>query len=267
MGIATDYMQTYSTDKIETVMYMSEDSIALIDGAPRSPTVPYVLDLCCGSGVQGIVALRYYASDAVFRDLNPRSLQFTRFNLFLNGLEKRGQVYIGNLYEALPPGLGPFDAILVNPPFVPNPKGTSAGASAMFGDGGDTGERVIKGVMMGTSAWLKKGTGRLTMVSHVANVGEFPERLQTWYGSEGKIQAAIVHGTSMPAEMYSANPGHSLALRQYQAGLRSQNIQTIAESLIFLWPMDTVGKSDIRVVNQCQGLLWQNKAYLRTVCQ
>merc|ERR1712014_264946 len=116
-------------------MFLSEDSTALLWAAPRTPAA-HVLDLCCGSGVQGIVALRYYANDAVFVDLNPRAFAFTKFNLLLNGFDQRARIYLGSLYEAVPAGLGPFDAIVANPPFVPNPRGIATGARAMFGNGG-----------------------------------------------------------------------------------------------------------------------------------
>ena len=43
--------------------YLSLDSYALIDAAPRR-SAESVLDICCGSGVQGLVALRHYAAKA-----------------------------------------------------------------------------------------------------------------------------------------------------------------------------------------------------------
>lgn len=44
--------------------YLSLDSYALVDAAPRESVVS-VLDICCGSGVQGLVALRHYAKEAM----------------------------------------------------------------------------------------------------------------------------------------------------------------------------------------------------------
>ena len=114
---------------------MSGDSYALVHAAPREPYAPSVLDLCCGSGVQGIVALSEYADTAVFVDLNPRALRFTRFNLFFNGMQHRAKVFNGSLYDALPPSIGPFDAILVNPPFNFNPGGSSPAAFPMYSKG------------------------------------------------------------------------------------------------------------------------------------
>merc|ERR1712019_155983 len=110
--------------------------MGLLASAPRFPRVARVLDMCCGSGVQGIIALRYYANDVVFSDSNPRALHFIHFNLLLNDMGHRGEAYVGDLYKGLPPAVGPFDAIIGNAPFVPNPRGIASGASAMYGDGG-----------------------------------------------------------------------------------------------------------------------------------
>jgi len=83
--VATDFGDTqHAEGEFEPVMYLSLDSYALVSAAPRVPA-ERVLDICCGSGVQGIVALRYYAEYATFQDLNPRALRFSRFNAFLNG--------------------------------------------------------------------------------------------------------------------------------------------------------------------------------------
>merc|ERR1712190_605938 len=101
-------------------MNISEDSLALAWGAPRTKA-DRVLDVCCGSGIQGITALRYYANRATFADLNPRALKFTRLNLAFNGMADRVDgLYQGDLYSALPPGSGPYNAIVSNVPFVPN---------------------------------------------------------------------------------------------------------------------------------------------------
>ncbi|CAJ1328258.1 unnamed protein product, partial [Effrenium voratum] len=154
--IATDFEQTFSSEGLEPVMYISEDSLALVAAAPRHP-VSSVLDICCGSGVQGLVALRSYAERASFVDLNPRSPHFVRFNLALNCMTQKAEgIYEGNLYNALPQGRR-FDAVLANPPFVPNPQGIASGAGAMFGNGGDSGERVLQQILQGAAQHVLLG--------------------------------------------------------------------------------------------------------------
>jgi hypothetical protein len=113
--------------------------------------------------VQGIVAARHYARAVALVDLNPRAVRFARFNLNFNNLGAKGRVYHGSLYEALPvrvTDLAPvdrvnvnkvmlklkFDAILANPPYVPNPERDNSFASGgnMFGHGGTDGERIME---------------------------------------------------------------------------------------------------------------------------
>lgn len=63
-----------------------------------------VLDLCCGSGVQGIAAAALRGGDALVTcvDINPRAVRFARFNALLNGLdESRFRAVAGDLYCAL----------------------------------------------------------------------------------------------------------------------------------------------------------------------
>lgn len=63
-----------------------------------------VLDLCCGSGVQGIAAAALRGGNALVTcvDINPRAIRFARFNALLNGLdESRFRAVAGDLYCAL----------------------------------------------------------------------------------------------------------------------------------------------------------------------
>ena len=64
----------------EPVMYLSDDSLALLDASPEVAGLN-LLDMCCGSGVQGISAMAKKAASVTFSDVNPRALQFVRVNL------------------------------------------------------------------------------------------------------------------------------------------------------------------------------------------
>ena len=107
--IATDFGDTQHSSHFEPVMYLSLDSYALVAAAPREPA-QRVLDICCGSGVQGIVALRTYAQQATFLDINPRCLTFTRFNTALNGFYERSSFVQGSVQDAAFPDLVGPDA-------------------------------------------------------------------------------------------------------------------------------------------------------------
>ena len=70
----------------EPVMYIGMDSHGLVQAAPRV-SGDAMLDLCCGSGIQGIIASRY-ANTVTAVDINPRAVRFARFNAQFNGVEK-----------------------------------------------------------------------------------------------------------------------------------------------------------------------------------
>ncbi len=76
---------------------------------------PHTLDMGCGSGVAGIFAARG-GSRVVAVDINPEAVRCTRINLYLNRLEERVEVRLGDLFGALNPGER-FDLVLFNPPF------------------------------------------------------------------------------------------------------------------------------------------------------
>ena len=188
IALATDMTHVTFRDDYEDVMYIGMDSEGLVNNGVMAPAGK-VLDLCTGSGIQAIAALRYYAESAILVDVNPRAVRFARFNLLLNGMESRGEVREGNLYAALTDAEKEegFDAVLANPPFIPAPTLSSAESTfavpnpnagidgkrpmPFYGDGGNDGERVMEAIVSGAGAVLKEG-GRLTIVA-----GEFKKIL------------------------------------------------------------------------------------------
>lgn len=74
-----------------------------------------ILDLGCGSGVLSIAAA-LAGGEAVCYDASPRALEAARLNAGLNGVS--GRVYVtGDPGEAA--GLGPYDLVVTNPPYLP----------------------------------------------------------------------------------------------------------------------------------------------------
>lgn len=267
--IATDFEQTYSTEDLEPVMYLSEDSLALVSAAPRGK-VDRVLDVACGSGVQGIVALRYYAEKVTFVDLNPRALRFTRLNLALNGFANKAEgVYLGSTYHALPPSVRAFDAIVSNPPFVPNPRGIASGASAMFGNGGETGEDVLKALIAGAHDMLVNG-GRLASVSMAPNVEDMPTRIAMWYGEaagRSGCDALIFRSQPTPMERYQPT-ANELETRHYQLALQALGITTLSETIVILTKHgNTVARPRANLVGDARLDLWSDHVFLKMVAQ
>ncbi|CAM9373576.1 unnamed protein product, partial [Chrysoparadoxa australica] len=144
MLIVTDFPPPHSISLTEEpVMYIGVDSIGLVQHAPR-PQAQHVLDLCTGSGIQGIVAALTYPSHVTCVDISPRAVRFARFNAALNCVGDRLDVREGDLYEVLGPEER-FDVVLANPPFVPCPSTVNTrGRYDVFASGGTSGESILQ---------------------------------------------------------------------------------------------------------------------------
>eukprot|EP00439_Symbiodinium_sp_Y106_P042419 s5096_g5.t1 len=265
--VATDFESTCFSDDTEPVMYLSEDSLALAAAAPRRPC-RRLLDLCCGSGIQGIVALQHYATRAVFVDANPRAMGFTRFNLALNGLLRRCD---GLLQKDLRcKGLGKsslFDAILVNPPFMPNPKNIATGASLLFGNGGDCGEEVLSAAVRLASCHLAPD-GCLTAVSKVPNVRHFPTRLKSWWSADcPRSSAWLFHGAKTPAQQYMPTAISSgVEPARYQEALSEQGITDLSQAVLLV-RVGSGGTSglEVHLMETASSKLWLQTSFLRSL--
>jgi release factor glutamine methyltransferase len=114
-----------------------------------------VLDACCGSGIQGIAAARA-GHRVVSVDSERQAVRAARMNALMNGVEI--DVRQGNLFD--PVDGWRFDAVLVNPPYVPTPAGVPA---TSWCDGGPAGRAVIDRICNGARRVLDQH-GRLWMV-------------------------------------------------------------------------------------------------------
>lgn len=76
-----------------------------------------VLDLCCGSGCLGLLALeRFPAAEALLVDADPHAVDLAQRNAEALGLAGRTAVACADLFDGAPPST--FDLILCNPPYV-----------------------------------------------------------------------------------------------------------------------------------------------------
>jgi Methyltransferase small domain len=120
-------------------------------GATSTAASIKLLDLCCGSGVQGLCAAAADPAVTVTAiDLSPRAVRFTRFNAALNGLAARVQAAVGDLYSDSPQCA--YTAVLANPPFVPVPPALNSERSlydAFAAGPGHRGEEVLRRIVTG----------------------------------------------------------------------------------------------------------------------
>jgi carbamoyltransferase len=185
--IATDHRYMVMTEDRQVdespVMYIGMDSMGLVHTAPPYP-VDRVLDLCSGSGIQGLIASRY-AQQVVSVDINPRAIRFSRFNAQLNGINNI-EFRSGNLYEAVPEQQ--FNTILANPPFVPSPT-----SGFRFRDGGANGEEILRAIVEGSANYLRPD-GQLFIVTDLVDIVDYEAKLSHWW--MGGAAHQLVLGTA-----------------------------------------------------------------------
>jgi len=150
------------------------DSYMLARGMIREPA-KYTLDLCTGSGVQAILASEF-SERVVGVDLNPRSVNFGRFNALLNQVENV-RFLRGNLYN--PVKDEKFDRIFANPPFVPSPK-----QSLYFRDGKQSGEAILEKIIAGIPKHLEDNSYAQVVSLLVFKKDEkYVDKIRQWLGS------------------------------------------------------------------------------------
>ncbi|HVM94756.1 MAG TPA: methyltransferase [Candidatus Acidoferrales bacterium] len=209
---------------------------------------PSVLDLCCGSGVQGL-ALAQRASRVVAVDLNPRAAAVTRLNAQLNGIDQI-EVHVGDLFKPLRGRQ--FDVIIANPPFVSSPYEHGPGYHA----GGATGDRVLRRVVRGYTKHLSPG-GHAFAISHVGlRRGEaLYEVAQNWFADfPGRVLILTLESGS-PIDLAAAQAqfafergarAYAAEVRRWVDYLRRHRIDSI---VAFLLVAQRNGRPHVEVVD------------------
>lgn len=93
-----------------------EDSFLLAENTAFKPG-SFVLDVGCGSGIQGINAALLGAGKVLCTDVSREALQCTIKNAEAMGLKKKITVRESDLFERVHES---FDCIIFNPPYVPS---------------------------------------------------------------------------------------------------------------------------------------------------
>ncbi len=123
-----------------------------------------ILDLCCGSGcITCALGHELPATKLVAVDFSARALEVCRKNLAANRLSSR-VICIQSDASASPPlGIGQFDMIVSNPPYIPSAELQSLDRSvrsfepAMALDGGEDGLRFYKSIIKYWKSLLRPG--------------------------------------------------------------------------------------------------------------
>lgn len=209
---------------------LGSDSYRLARGMLTAP-VESALDLCTGSGVQGLLASRF-ARRVVCVDINPRALEFTRFNALLNDLKV--ETRLGDLYE--PVRDERFDLVLCNPPFVPTPREQS---ELFFRDGGDAiHERILRELPLNPG-----GRCQITTLL-IFDEQDYTAKVRGWLRNEMSVLVGRWHGQAVADYILSQLPYHAdyatyaREVTEYHDHYRKLGIRELADGLITLVPGD-----------------------------
>ena len=163
-----------------------------------------LLDLCSGSGIAAFVGAVRYAQHAWSCDLAERSVYFAEFNRRLNGIENATCLQ-GDLYR--PVGDLTFDRIVAHPPYVP-----SSEQEVLYRDGGEDGEKVLRGIVVGLPRYLRRG-GRCYCQTTATDREDnsIEQRIRGWLGEHERefdviLVASSIRSKSEHLQVVRQNP-------------------------------------------------------------
>jgi methylase of polypeptide subunit release factors len=134
--IATD--RASRNTAINQVMWLWGESY-ILGGLVKRTRRKRAIDLGTGSGVHVLLASDH-CEGVVGIDVNPRALEFARFNAALNGIAN-AEFVLSDLFAAVEGGC---DLLLANPPYIPD---STASAGDNFWSGGDEGTGILRRIV------------------------------------------------------------------------------------------------------------------------
>jgi len=153
---------------LPSVYEPAEDSFLLAESV-EVQNDSKVLDLGCGSGIQGINVLLKGAGRVVFSDINPKALENAGGNVGKIGLLEKSEFLESDLFDKIS---GKFDLVIFNPPYV-----HSEGRKHKAVDGGEKGREVLDRFLERFPGYLKQKGKCFFLQSDLNGVGETEKKL------------------------------------------------------------------------------------------
>lgn len=147
-------------------VHIGGDSVAFLNMLKKETirSVTDALEIGCGAGLLSLWMSRF-AQNVTATDIQPRALDFTRFNAKFNGINNI-VARISDVYSDI---RGRFDLIISNPPFVFLPEDCSV---RTFAYGGYFGTKIVKKILFGLDDRLKDdGISFVMATSYMQNDG------------------------------------------------------------------------------------------------
>jgi release factor glutamine methyltransferase len=122
--------------KIYPSVYKPLEDSRILGRAVEKYSFGKMLDLGCGSGIQGIIAAKM-GCDVTFADLNPHAVECASENAKINGI--KGKFIVSSVFSNIK---GKFNTISFDPPYLKS-KPIITGRTNPSTDGGARGREVI----------------------------------------------------------------------------------------------------------------------------
>ena len=216
---------------------------------PARAPIEAALDLGAGSGYQALLAARH-ARRVVATDVNPRALDFARFNTALNGAEGI-EVREGDLLE--PAARERFDLVVSNPPHVISPD-----TDFVFRDSALQGDSLAEGLVRGLPGVLAEGGFAHVLLSWAHAPDEEPGAPVTRWLEGSGCDALVLHYASYDPVAYAAGwnrplrfdaAAYAAALDRWCDYYRRLGIEALAEGVAVIRRRGDGGASRARTIS------------------
>lgn len=164
--VESHYWHNLELAALRDVYLPAEDSELLANEAWKH-VFGRVLEIGTGSGIIAIAcAQKLEVREVVATDISESAIKCAGANAKKHGLKIR--LYRGNLFSALPKGIGKFNAILFNPPYLPTNASEKVHGKLNFAlDGGKEGISTAGKFLQGAGKYLEDG-GMVLMIASTA---------------------------------------------------------------------------------------------------
>jgi len=213
-------------------VYLGAESIWLTHAIPPRLNNCRVLDVCAGSGIQGLICAARGAAKVVGLEKSEFAVSVARFNAGLNGFQNIVEVRQSDLFSALG-AEERFDFVISNPPFMPVMEDVDY---PICGTGGSDGTRILRGIYKDLAKFLADD-GKGVMFCHALG-GQYAitfnnEVLQRFATEEGLAVSAYVTDKSPIRDYMDRFLEGNLknTCPEIPAELRKQKIETWRQEL------------------------------------
>ena len=186
--------------------YIGGDSLNLAERLRQenpSRRFKHALDLCCGTGVQGLTVAQF-ADEVTGTDINPRAVAYANLNVDLHHMSERVHFSVGDLAQGLE---GPYDLVVANPPFVFMT--AEEGKTNRDGYGGELGLEIVERILADLNRLLgPDGEARLISNSPIikgeSSLKTLTERVLSGTGLGATLTAVQYVGDRKRASVHRA---------------------------------------------------------------